>query len=310
MAGTISRLDGSGWPPTFSIIPPFIPAVIKRRLTSSRYRIIRAEVNMPSRNMSTNVGNNPPHPASRYPEHSSDYISATYGEEIGEAKDSLEIRTANYEVNSGLKWNHVNSALSRLRLVGYEAQRPHCERSLIRSLYLEALAYLLSGLPEDLTDEEAAKIRGSIPENVMPLAMPPHPSTIPPPARSYVHRLLASSIILFCLLLQFLMPFIKELIYHLYQHERSLRLIERTTAFALYIIEQVSRGGLSFGSTVLNIYDSKLGDTASSATSWWVEGVAGGIYEGLEEGMTILGFTAPSSKLEKASNIRVDGWKS
>ncbi|KAL2838908.1 hypothetical protein BJY01DRAFT_219690 [Aspergillus pseudoustus] len=308
MAETIPRLDAAGWPPTFSIIPPFIPAVIKRRLTSSRYAIIRAEVNMPLRTMSRFIGNNMPRSSSTgsaplYSEHSSGYASATYEEEIQRAKGPLEMGTTDYEVNSGLRWNCVNSALSRLRLAGYEAQRPHCERSLVRSLYLEAVSYLLSGLPEDLTDEEAAKIRSSISENVQPLTVPPHICAVQPPARSYLHRLLASSIVYFCLLLQFLMPFIKEVTYHLYRHERSLRLIERATAFALYLLEQVSRGGVNFGSTVLNMYGGKIGDTASSATSWWVEGVAGGIYEGLEEGMTILGFTKPNTKSRTASNI-------
>ncbi|KAL3447026.1 hypothetical protein BJX65DRAFT_101685 [Aspergillus insuetus] len=307
MVKAISHIDASG-PPTFSIIPPFIPAVIKRRLTS-RYAII-----YPRAAMSTNPGNNLPCPSSpgnkaQSSEQSSGYASATYEEEFQETKHSLGLRTADYEVNSGLRWNSVNSALSRLRLAGYEAQRPHCERSLVRSLYLEAVAYLLSGLPEDLTDEEASKIRNSVPEKVKPLTMPPQPSAFPAPARSYLHRLLASSIVYFCLLLQFLMPFIKEIIYHFYQHERSLRLIERATSLTLYILEQVSRGGVNLGSTVLNMYDGKIGDTASSATSWWVEGVAGGIYEGLEEGMTILGFTTPNSKLERPSSVEMNGGK-
>ncbi|KAL3467469.1 hypothetical protein BJX64DRAFT_143107 [Aspergillus heterothallicus] len=294
MAETISRFDGSGWPPTFSIIPPFIPAVIKRRLSSSRYAIIRTEVSMPSRTTTASVRNKLPRSpstegAARYPEQFLENASTAYEETVEEAGSSLEMRTADFEIQSGLRWNCVNPALSRLRLAGYEAQRPHCERSLVRSLYLEAVAYLLSGLPEDLTDEEAAKIRV--------------------PARSYVHRLLALSIVYFCLLLQFLMPFIKEVTYHLYQHERSLRLRERATALSLYIVERVSRGSVNFGSTLLSFYDGKMGDTASSATSWWVEGVAGGIYEGLEEGMAILGFKTPNSRLETAINNGVDSAK-
>ncbi|KAL2858151.1 hypothetical protein BJX68DRAFT_161366 [Aspergillus pseudodeflectus] len=307
MVEAISRIDASG-PPAFSIIPPFIPAVIKRRLTS-RYAIVYP------RAMSTSVGNNLPPSSSpgnkaQYSEQSSGYASATYEEEFQETKDSIGLRTTDYEVNSGLRWNCVNSALSRLRLAGYEAQRSHCERSLVRSLYLDAVSYLLSGLPEDLTDEEASKIRNSVPEKVKPLTMPPHPRGFPPPARSYLHRLLASSIIYFCLLLQFLMPFIKEVIYHFYQHERSLRLIERATSLTLYILEQVSRGGVNLGATVLNMYDGKISDTASSATSWWVEGVAGGIYEGLEEGIMILGFTTPNSKLERPSGVEPNSGRS
>lgn len=156
------------------------------------------------------------------------------------------------------------------------------------------MEYLLSALPEDLSSEEAATLRGSLPEKLKSSLTPLSSShTDPPPypaQRSYIHRSLATGIIYFCLLLQFLMPYIKEVIFHMYQYDRTHRVRERVTSLTLYVAEMVGRGGVNLGSTVLNMYDGKPGDAVSGTASWWLEGVAGGIYEGVGEGMVILGF--------------------
>ncbi|KAL2871898.1 uncharacterized protein BJX67DRAFT_376751 [Aspergillus lucknowensis] len=261
--------------------------------------------------MSTNVGGSTSRPSSsggtaQLFEDSPGFAFGSYEEGGANSKEFMGVKMANYEMESGLRWNRMSLALNLLRNAGYEAQQPQCESHVVRSLYVNAIAYLLSGLPEDVTSEEAAIIRGSIPENVRRGVTASAPEYRP----SYLHRLLASSIIYFCVIVQFLMPFIKDILYHLYRHERSLRLMERVVAFALYVAERVGMGSVRFGSAVLNIYDGKIGDTAASATSWWVEAVAGGIYEGLEGGMAILGFTGPNSNLRRPSNIKMEDDKS
>ncbi|KKK20820.1 hypothetical protein AOCH_005810 [Aspergillus ochraceoroseus] len=174
---------------------------------------------------------------------------------------------ANYEMDSGLRWNRVTPALNLLRHAGYEAQQPRCDARLVRVLYLNAVTYLLTALPEDLTSEEAATLRRSLPEKVkasLPVssgsgvASPQSPRT-----PSYLHRLLASSIVCFCLLLQFLMPFVKMLLVHLYQYERSYRVTERVTAMALSVADHISKGSVTFGSTVVNMYDGQPGVAAA-----------------------------------------------
>lgn len=165
------------------------------------------------------------------------------------------------------------------------------------------MAYLLSALPEDLTSEEAETLRDSLPEKLKPSLIPvssSHPDSPPYPAqRSYIHRSLATGIVYFCLLLQFLMPYIKEVMFHMYEYDRTHRVRERVTSLTLYVAEMVGRGGVNLGSTVLDMYDGKPGDVVSGTASWWLEGVAGGIYEGVGEGMVILGF----SELDKENRI-------
>ncbi|KAL2824086.1 hypothetical protein BDW59DRAFT_147801 [Aspergillus cavernicola] len=300
MTESVQMGNTSGCQPTFSIIPPFISTVIKQRLTS-RYTIVRTETNLPSSPMAFDTGDKTSRPSSS----GSGYVSGSHDENNGINKYALGMEMpADHEVDSGLRWNRVNPALNLLRLAGYEAQRPQCESHLVRTLYLNAIAYLLSALPEDLTSEEAATIRSSLPKELrtsQPTMTGPATSR---PARSYLHRLLASSIVYLCLILQFLMPFIKDILLNLYQYERSRRVTERVTTLALSIAERVSRGSVNFGSTVLNMYDGRPRDAALGVALWWLEGLAGGIYEGLGEGMAILGFAVPDSILVRLWEVK------
>ncbi|EAW07275.1 uncharacterized protein ACLA_019800 [Aspergillus clavatus NRRL 1] len=223
-----------------------------------------------------------------------------------------------YEVESGLRWNRVtpgvSAALNLLRNAGYEAQQPNCDGRLIRSLYINAVSYLLDALPSDLTYEETATIQHSLPVSIKAtLATPASAQSAGTPAplahsrggsrqlpeRSYLHRLLASSIVQFFLLVQFLMPYVKILLQQVYQYERSHRLTERVVAATLDAADSFGKGSLSLGSTVLSLNDGRFGTAVTDLAAWWVEGVAGGIYEGVGEGMMILGLIRPQSDLQR-----------
>ena len=195
------------------------------------------------------------------------------------------------------------TGLYLLRQAGYEAQNPIRESHHVRSLYIDSMAYFLSALPEDLSSEETLTVRRMLPEKLKPAFTPsaglelsestPHSHVLPantyPAQRSYLHRLLAASIIYFCMLLQYIMPYIKDVLIHLYRYDRAHRVTERVTAATLYVVEKVGRGSVNLGASFLNMYDGKPGSAVSGAAEWWIEGVAGGIYEGVGEGMAILG---------------------
>ncbi|GAB1199149.1 hypothetical protein APSETT444_008494 [Aspergillus pseudonomiae] len=208
-----------------------------------------------------------------------------------------------YEEETGLRWNHVVPAFQFLQHAGVEAQRRDYDSHLVRSLYMDALCYLLQALPADLTYEETARIRKSLPGQVSnSLAAPSAAGFVNQPVntrhsaeRSYLHRLLASSIIHFFLLLQFLMPYLKIVLHRLYQFERSHRVTERVVSASLDAADSLGKRSLSLGTTVLSLHDGKVGVAVSSLAAWWVEGIAGGIYEGIGEGMTILGFIRPNN---------------
>ncbi|KAL4766570.1 uncharacterized protein BDW70DRAFT_155232 [Aspergillus foveolatus] len=311
----VSMGDTSGCPPTFSLFPPFIPTVIKQCLTASRYAIVKAEsTNSPSASRASTIsfGTNPgtgdstPRPSSSGSASTARNIEDSFSDEdLGNInRDVLALGApGSCEVGSGVQWNRVDVGLYLLRQAGYEAQKPTCESHHVRSLYIDSMAYFLSALPEDLSSEETLTVRRMLPEKLKPAFTPsaglelsdstPHSHAIPagtyPAQRSYLHRLLAASIIYFCILLQYLMPYIKDVLIQLYRYDRAHRVTERVTAATLYVVEKVGRGSVNLGTSVLNMYNGKPGSAVSGAAEWWIEGVAGGIYEGVGEGMAILG---------------------
>ncbi|KAF7134003.1 hypothetical protein CNMCM5793_005583 [Aspergillus hiratsukae] len=257
----------------------------------------------------------------------------------GDAMDR-ESMLAKYEVESGLRWNRVvpgmhfnlnllaytrrkyanmDKALNLLRNAGYEAQQAACDGRFVRSLYINALGYLLDALPADLTDEESMTIHHNLPARIKATLATPASAqpgagagagdavtmvnqgagTRYPTERSYLHRLLASSIVQFFLIVQFLLPYAKILLHQVYRYERSHRITERLVTATLDAADSLGKGSVSLGSTVLRLNEGKVGTAFTNLAAWWVEGVAGGIYEGVGEGMMILGLIRPNSEWER-----------
>ncbi|RAH79030.1 hypothetical protein BO86DRAFT_344096 [Aspergillus japonicus CBS 114.51] len=236
-----------------------------------------------------------------------------YGDAFGVSSSSR------YEAESGLRWNRVIPALSLLRNAGYEAQQPRCDGPLARSLYITALGYLLDALPAELTHDEIATIRHNLPSSLQSSTLAPGDASQPATGlispdttsdvysrsnksgRSLLHRLLAYVIIQFFVLVRYVVPYLKLLLARVYQYERSHRVTERVISTTLDTADNWGKRSMSFGSTILGLYEGRVRSTVINITDWWVEGIAGGIYEGVGEGMTVLGLIQPHTKLERAS---------
>lgn len=216
----------------------------------------------------------------------------------------------------------LSEALNLLRNALYEAQQPRSDSHLVRSLYINALLYLLEALPEDLTCEEYTFIQKRLPEKARSSTLSASAaasktmrdprdryrysrSTSPkgPAEPSYLHRILATSIIHCFLVIQFLLPYVKLLLQHIYQYERTHRITERVATVTLDTANSLGKGGINIGSAVLSLSEGRVGAAISSFAAWWIEGVTGGICEGIGEGMVILGVVRPEAAagLEKGS---------
>ncbi|KAJ5126670.1 hypothetical protein N7448_007449 [Penicillium atrosanguineum] len=199
-----------------------------------------------------------------------------------------------YETESGLRWNRVVPAFNLLRNAGYEAQQPHADSRLARSLYINATMYLLDALPPDLSAEETLMIAHRLPQPVKAsIAAEPqiHLTRLEgsgearpgPPARSYLHRLLASVIVQIFLLVRFILPYAKLFLRNVYEYERSHRLTERIVTTTLDAADGLSKSSVTIGSAVCKLNEGKLGTVVGNLAAWWVEGIAGGVYEGVGE---------------------------
>ncbi|KAF7716083.1 Uncharacterized protein PECH_006557 [Penicillium ucsense] len=214
----------------------------------------------------------------------------------------------NYETESGLRWNRVAPAFNLLRNAGYEAQRPQADGRLVRSLYVSAVMYLLDALPSDLTPDETVMLRHRLPESLRdtvtssPNSQQPQAQTTPGVEvdrlpRSYLHRLLASMIVQCFIFIRFVLPYLQLFLHKAYEYERSHRLTERFIASTLDVAEGLGRSSASIGSAVLKLNEGKLGIAVGNFASWWIEGIAGGVYDGVGEGMMQAGLVKTGLEL-------------
>ncbi|KAJ5970290.1 uncharacterized protein N7479_000208 [Penicillium vulpinum] len=212
-----------------------------------------------------------------------------------------------YETETGLRWNRVVPAFNLLRNAGYEAQQPQADDRLARSLYVNALVYLLDALPSDLTDEETSMLQRHIPEPIkVGLTTYPRPGymdgtnhKISPQPRSYLHKILASIIVQLFILLRFLLPYAKVLLRQLYEYERTHRITERIVTTTLEAADGLGKGSVNIGAAVVKFNEGRVGAAISSFAAWWMEGVAGGIYEGVGEGMMHLGLSGKEMDFDR-----------
>jgi hypothetical protein len=173
--------------------------------------------------------------------------------------------------------------------------------SFARQLYIHALTYLLRGLPTDLTTEEGLSIRSALPPGIATptrlefdgIEMSSYHGSKNVLRRgtkqsqpSVLHRTLATSIINFFILIQFLLPYIKALLQAAYEYERTHHISEKVLASSIDTVDGLGRMGLRGGGA---IWGSGLALGVGEAVNWIVEGVSGGIQEGLGEGMARVG---------------------
>lgn len=180
-----------------------------------------------------------------------------------------------------------------------------------QQLYVHALTYLLRGLPLSLSAEEELSLRAAIPaplvsatprENQLVIhqqidqSIEKHQAE---PEASVLHRFVATLTLNVFLIVSFLLPYIQILLRSLYQYDRQHKISERLLSQSLVTADAVGKQSVILASNVCAMNDGKVGEAVREMGVWWVQGVSGGIYEGLGEGMEVLGLGAKGRRRVK-----------
>ncbi|KAL9075408.1 MAG: hypothetical protein Q9157_004033 [Trypethelium eluteriae] len=177
-----------------------------------------------------------------------------------------------------------------------------------RHLYVDGLTYLLRALPEDLTAEEYLRIRAALPikargcrltlisQDQSLVARPEEVAPVKASSEdvSAIHRFFAFVTIQFFLIIHYLLPYVKLLLAFMYRYERENRVCERVVRSTLDAIDSVGQRSIEMVGAVRKLNDGKVGQAMQEFGSWWIQGMAGGLHEGIGEGLAIVGAT-PSS---------------
>lgn len=177
--------------------------------------------------------------------------------------------------------------------------------------------YLLDALPTDLTADETTMLQHRLPEQVKTsITASPQQQHVSfeestrkrssSATRSYLHRLLASTIIQVFLLVRLLLPYLRLLLRQVVEYERSHRITERIVTKTLDAADGVGRSSADIGSAFYKFNEGRVGAAVGHMASWWIEGVAGGIYEGVGEGMMQLGFFKQGMELDTRLALQVE----
>ncbi|KAH7385024.1 hypothetical protein BKA64DRAFT_628799 [Cadophora sp. MPI-SDFR-AT-0126] len=204
------------------------------------------------------------------------------------------------ENKSGIGWKFANQGLNLLSLAVDESssisQDPSFgNASFSRQLYLHALTYLIRALPTDLTTEEQLSIRSSLPQGIVePIHLEVNgylqPSaSVSDSQPSLLHRILASTIVQLFIFAQFILPYISYLISAAYQYDREHKISEKAFSQGIKTVDTLGKTGLSYTGAIYGMGDGRVGQAITKTAAWFVEGVTGGIHEGVGEGMVILG---------------------
>lgn len=176
-----------------------------------------------------------------------------------------------------------------------EAQYPDKgNQAFARQLYIHALGYLLQGLPQNLSQAEAKTLQASIPPSLQSDdrtrdASASNRTNAGPPPPSLLHRLLASGIVQLFIFFSFIVPYIKICLRSAYKYERSHRVSERVFAAGVDMVDKVGQRSLGIAGTVMQVGNGKVGNLMAGTCAWWIEGISGGIHDGVGEGMAIMG---------------------
>lgn len=155
-----------------------------------------------------------------------------------------------------------------------------------RDTYVDGLAYLLRGLPENLTPQEGDRLLRSMPaalldgtENSRSIASRDerHPSTL--------YRLTNSIALRFILLLSILLPYLLLLVQWLAGLERRYKVSENLSCYALQMMNAVAHhGGRVLQAT--SGQEWRIGQLLISRLLWTVEEVSRGLADGVDQGLS------------------------
>lgn len=231
------------------------------------------------------------------------------GEDIFERPESVYNTPPAFfasESRTGINWKYANqgfSLFSQAHAESHALPQKDDETTTIftRQLYIHSLTYLLRGLPSDLTAQEMLGLQAAIPESLIPVRNEPCTHTMMSLAPegvksdigseepSLLHRVTAILVFHSFVLMQFLLPYIKLFIGHAYRFEREHRITQRLVSTGIMTADSLRRTSLHFSRTVCQMNDGKVGKALNDVALWWIEGLTGGLQQGIKEGVLMLG---------------------
>lgn len=206
------------------------------------------------------------------------------------------------ETRTGIKWKYANQGVGLSTQAYAESQSARIDETsvvLTRQMYIHSLTYLLRGLPTTLSPEETLSLQAALPPNLIIQAPCTHdlsfsnPDVSPPADPSILHRIIAIIVFETFALIQFLLPYIKLCLGHAYRFERKHNVTQRLMNSGIMGADALRRTGLQLTHTICQMNNGKVGIALNDLALWTIRGVTGGLQQGIQEGVSMMGEERP-----------------
>jgi len=151
----------------------------------------------------------------------------------------------------------------------------------LRNMHIDALRYMHMALPRNLTPLEIDSLRASMsppllfqPADIQEMQRPRPPSVLRQGVARAVCWLVASVLLV--------LPVIMACLGRLLQFERQHQVTERVLTNGLDLTSTLGERGLDLQKAFARFKDGRLGGACAGAGSWFVEGIVGGVNDGLD----------------------------
>ncbi|RNJ51927.1 hypothetical protein D7B24_005687 [Verticillium nonalfalfae] len=207
---------------------------------------------------------------------------------------------------------HNGTGLSLLSVAQDEARQPLPSAEFERKAFLDGAEYILKGLPADLSPLELDRLRTSAPRALVPGPQgcnSPLSSTrchspcghaaassSSSPARSrksLLHRWVQAAVVQMFVLAHLALPYVVLLARLAARAEREYNISHNVASAGWGLVHSIGAQGVKATGTLCGIGDGRVGQAIAEAVAWTVEGVSGGLSEGVGQGMVIMSASRP-----------------
>ncbi|EXJ67903.1 uncharacterized protein A1O5_09250 [Cladophialophora psammophila CBS 110553] len=184
------------------------------------------------------------------------------------------------EARSGVDWD---VALTGVRLwVNAKTQAEQGgDPVALRSMHIDALRYMHMALPSDLTTLEIQNLRASMSPQLISQAenLPEYRAERQP---NILRQGVAHAVCWLVAGLLLILPIVMTLLNRLLQFERDHQVTERVLANGIDLTSALGERGVELHQAIVRFKDGRVGGACVDLGSWFVEGIVGGVNDGLD----------------------------
>ncbi|TDZ35369.1 hypothetical protein C8035_v008864 [Colletotrichum spinosum] len=196
---------------------------------------------------------------------------------------------------SSIEWSYASQGLDLLNSArsarAVASQRGGSDFE--RKAFLDGVDYILKALPPDLNEQELQRLRTSVPNNLIPPASPDGRAYSPTRGgnaqRSILHRGVQSAVVNIFILIHLTLPYVLLLLRLAVRTEREYKISENLVGAGMDLANTIGSKGMKITGALCNVGDGKVGQVLTEAIAWTIEGVTGGLSDGVGQGLTIVG---------------------